>query len=156
MAITTQSEFIELAGKNTALLGLDVGAKTIGVAVSGALRLSATPLHTIMRKKLRLDAQVLFSYYDDYECKGLVIGWPLQMDGTKGRRCQSVRDFTLELMKIRDVPAYFFDERLSSWAAESMLINTFNASRRQREKSIDKIAAAVILDGAIAQLKKGL
>ncbi len=156
LIIMSQSEFNALAGENTALLGLDVGSKTIGIAVSGALRISATPLYTIMRKKLHLDAKMLFSYYDDYECKGLIIGWPLEMDGTVGRRCQSVRDFTLELLKIRDVPVYFFDERLSSWAAEDMLINIFDASRKKREKSIDKIAAAVILDGAITQLKKGL
>ncbi len=155
MIITSQSDFNQLVGENTALLGLDVGSKTIGIAVSGGLRISATPLYTIMRKKLRLDAEMLFSYFDDYECKGLVIGWPLEMNGKAGRRCQSVRDFTLELLKIRDVPAYFFDERLSSWVAEDILINKFDASRKKREKAIDKIAAAVILDGAIAQLKKG-
>ncbi len=155
LAILTTAEFSAQVGDNTALLGLDVGSKTIGLAVSGGLRISATPLYTVMRKKLKLDADILFSYYDDYECKGLVVGWPLQMDGTTGRRCQSVRDFTRELLNIRDVPACFFDERLSSWAAEDMLLTKFDASREKRAKAIDKIAAAVILDGALQQLKQG-
>ncbi len=155
MPILSKEEFIKATHNDTALLSLDVGTKTIGLAVCSGLRSSVSPLKTIMRRKLKLDSQAIFEYYEAYECKGLVIGWPLEMDGNAGRRCQGVRDFTLALLAIYDVPVFFFDERLTSVEAEEHMIYNLNLSRSKRKQNIDKIAAYYILERALLELKQG-
>ncbi len=155
MPILSKEEFIAAVGNNSGLLALDVGTKTIGMAVCNGLRISATPLRTIIRRKFKLDSQAVFEAYDEYECKALIVGWPLEMDGKAGRRCQGVRDFTRALLDIRDVAAFFFDERLTSVEAEEHMIKELNLSRHKRKKNIDKIAAHYILQRAILELEQG-
>lgn len=152
MPIYEKDDFIQHMIEPSALLALDVGTKTIGLAVCSALRSSAHALYTIKRKKLQQDAQILFQYYDDYECTGLIIGWPLMRDGTKGKKCQSVRDFTLALLQIRDVPVYFFDERFSSIEAQSIMENDLNMKKKKQKQHIDNEAARIILQNALEDL----
>lgn len=154
MPILNLDDFKNTVGDNSGLLALDVGTKTIGLAVTSGLRISASSLETIFRKKLRLDAEIIFKYYNEYECAGLIIGWPLEMDGTVGRRCQGVRDFTLTLLNIFDAPALFVDERMSSAEAEHYMIETLDMSRQKRKKNIDKMAAQIILTNGIVLLKR--
>lgn len=154
MPILNLSDFKNTVKDNSSLLALDVGTKTIGLAVTSALRISASSLETIFRKKLKLDAEIIFKYYNDYECSGLIIGWPLEMDGTVGRRCQGVRDFTLALLNIYNVPVLFVDERMSSAEAEQYMIETLDMSRQKRRKNIDKMAAQIILTNALILLKR--
>lgn len=135
--------------KTGALLGLDPGSKTLGVAVSDTTRLIASPLETIPRgKKLRPALDRLFAIYDERQCVGLICGLPLNMDGTSGPRTQAVRGLIFNLMEIRDVPVAFQDERLSTAAVERLLIDA-DQSRQRRGQVVDKMAAAWILQGAI-------
>ena len=130
------------------LLGLDVGAKTIGVAVAGANLTVASPVATIRRTRFRADADALFRIADDRGAGGLVIGLPVNMDGSEGPRCQSVRQFAANLLDIRDMPAAFWDERLSTAAVERAMLAA-DLSRKKRAKRIDEAAAAYILQGAL-------
>ncbi len=155
MPILSKEKFIETVRSDNALFALDVGTKTIGTAVCSGLRISATPLETIIRCKFKIDSQAIFKSYDEYECKALIIGWPLEMNGNAGRRCQAVRDFTRKLLDVRDVPALFFDERLTSKEAENHMIKNLNLSPYKRKKNIDKMAAYYILQHAILKLKQG-
>ncbi len=151
MAILQIDEFNNIVTAKSALLGLDVGKKRIGIAMVDTLRIAPFAIKNLDRVKFIKDMEVIFGYYDEYNCKGIVIGWPLQMDGTKGAMCQSVRDFTLEMLKIRDVPCCFVDERLSSFASEDMLISEFNLSRNKRKKILDKLSAQTILQRYLEQ-----
>lgn len=136
-----------------ALLGLDPGTKTIGVASCDATRLIAGPLETIVRgKKLAPSLDRLFQLYDERKCVGLVMGLPLNMDGSEGPRVQSARSLVQNILARRDAPIAFWDERLSSSGVERTLIDA-DASRARREELIDKLAAAWILQGAIDRLK---
>ncbi len=136
-----------------ALLGLDPGTKTIGVASCDATRLIAGPLETIVRgKKLAPSLDRLFQLYDERKCVGLVMGLPLNMDGSEGPRVQSARSLVQNILARRDVPTAFWDERLSSSGVERTLIDA-DASRARREELIDKLAAAWILQGAIDRLQ---
>ncbi len=134
------------------LLGLDVGAKTIGLAVSDrGLRL-ATPMHTVRRRKLKDDTAALRAIIADREIGGLVIGLPVNMDGSEGPRCQSVRQFAENIHPAIDLPIAFWDERLSTVAAEKTLIAQ-HVSRQRRGEVIDAHAAAFILQGALDRLQ---
>ncbi|MCG8440827.1 MAG: Holliday junction resolvase RuvX [Caulobacterales bacterium] len=133
------------------LLGLDPGTKTIGVAAADATRVIASPLETVKRGKLAADAARLFALYDERACVGLVIGLPLNMDGSEGPRAQSVRAFARNLMAVRDAPAAFWDERLSTAAVERTLLAA-DASRARRKEVVDAMAAAYILQGALDRL----
>ncbi len=135
-----------------ALLGLDPGTRTIGVAACDKGRLIASPLETIAKgKKLAPALQRLFELYDERECVGMIIGMPLNMDGSPGPRAQSVRAFSRNLLERRDIPLAFWDERLPTAAVERTLIEA-DASRARRAEVIDKMAAAYILQGAIDRL----
>ncbi len=136
-----------------ALLGLDPGTKTIGVAVSDGARIAATPLETIRRKKFKDDAARLFALYDDRQCTGIVLGLPVSMDGSEGPRAQSVRAFARNLLALRDVPLSFWDERLSTAAVERTLLDA-DTRRAKRAHVIDKMAAAYILQGALERLRQ--
>lgn len=139
-------------GPRGALLGLDLGEKTIGVAVCDPDRRVATPVETIRRKKFTTDAQRLAALAAEREAVGLVLGLPLNMDGTEGPRAQSTRSFARNLARILPLPAAFWDERLSTAAMERDLI-ALNASRARRAQKIDESAAAFILQGAIDRLR---
>lgn len=148
------SEFDEFAAavpKGHALAGLDLGEKTIGIAVSDRLLSVASPLQTIRRKKFGLDAKALFEIVQAREIGGLVLGLPRNMDGSEGARCQSTRAFARNLTAMTDLPIGFWDERLSTVAAERALLEA-DTSRRKRAEVIDQVAAGVILQGALDRL----
>lgn len=136
-----------------ALLGLDPGSTAIGVAACDPTRLIASPVETLVRgKKLAPTLDRLFVLYDGRAAVGLVLGLPVNMDGTEGPRAQSARSLARHILGRRDIPLALWDERLSTAGAERALMEA-NASRARREELIDKLAAAWILQGAIDRLK---
>lgn len=137
----------------TPVVGLDLGEKTIGVAVSDVTRMIASPLELIRKTKFTPDAERLFALMDGRGAKGIVIGLPVNMDGTEGPRCQSSRAFGRNLLRLRDDLAIaFWDERLSSAAVNRMLIDEADVTRARRADLVDKAAAAYILQGALDRL----
>ena len=131
------------------LMALDVGTKTIGVATSDALRMLATPLTTLKRGKLAADLAALAELARKHEIKALAIGLPLNMDGSEGPRCQSVRQFATDLAKrLPELPLFFWDERLSTMAVTRTMIEA-DLSRARRAEVVDKLAAVYILQGAL-------
>ncbi|HYM32897.1 MAG TPA: Holliday junction resolvase RuvX [Candidatus Cybelea sp.] len=135
------------------LLGLDVGTKTIGLALSDAGLVIASPLGTIRRGKFTKDAETLRQVIGRHGVGGLVIGLPINMDGSEGPRCQSVRQFAANLDKLMpDMPMAFWDERLSTAAVTRTLLEA-DASRKRRAEVVDKLAAAYILQGALDGLR---
>jgi putative Holliday junction resolvase len=136
-----------------ALLGLDLGEKTIGVAVSDATRSIASPIELIRKTKFTAEAQRLFKLIDARKVGGVVIGLPVNMDGTEGARCQSNRAFGRHLLRLRDIPIAFWDERMSSMAVNRMLIGEADVTRARRADLVDKAAAAWILQGALDRLR---
>ena len=149
---TTIETLAELLQPGNRLLGLDVGSKTIGLALSDATRAVATPLSTIRRTKFARDVAELAEIIETHDIFGLVIGLPLNMDGSEGPRAQSVRAFARNLGNQLNLPLVFWDERLSTAAAERTLLDA-DASRKRRGEVIDKVAAAFILQGALDRLK---
>ena len=138
---------------NTPLFGLDLGEKTIGVAVSDVTRMIASPLELIRKGKFTEDANHLLRLMDARAAKGLVIGLPINMDGTEGPRCQSSRAFGRNLLRLReDLVVAYWDERLSSAAVNRMLIDEADVTRARRAELVDKAAAAYILQGALDRL----
>ena len=133
------------------LLGLDLGTKTIGVAVSDGMRFSATPLETIRRTKFTKDAARLVELIAENAAVGIVIGLPLNMDGSEGPRVQSTRAFVRNLAQKTPLPVAFWDERLSTAAVTRTLIEA-DVSRAKRGEVVDKLAAAYILQGALDRL----
>ena len=139
-----------------ALLGLDLGEKTIGVAVSDATRMVASPLDLIRKTKFTDDAKALFKLMESRGATGVVIGLPVNMDGTEGPRCQSSRAFARNLLRLRDdLPIAFWDERMSSMAINRMLIDEADMNRARRAEVVDKAAAGWILQGALDRLRNG-
>jgi len=136
------------------VMGLDLGEKTIGVAVSDVGRRIASPLQLIRRSKFTADAEALFALMTGRGAGGLVIGLPVNMDGSEGPRCQSVRAFARNLLRLKDLPIAFWDERLSTEAVNRMLIFEADASRARRAELVDKAAAAWILQGALDRLAR--
>jgi len=136
-----------------ALLGLDIGTKTIGVATSDADRRLATGVETIARKTFTADATRLLALASERRCAGFVLGLPLNMDGSEGPRAQSVRAFARNLAKLTELPIAFWDERLSTVAVERELIAA-DVSRSKRAAVIDQHAAIFILQGALDRLAR--
>lgn len=134
--------------RNQRLLGLDVGQKTIGLALSDPALSVASPVTTIRRTKFTADAAALLKLAGERGVGGLVIGLPLNMDGSEGPRCQSVRQFAANLLKVNDLPILFWDERLSTVAVERAMI-AHDVTRAKRDKVVDQAAAAFILQGAL-------
>jgi len=134
------------------LLGLDLGTKTIGVAISDALRYSATPLETIARSKFTADAARLLELIDANQAVALVLGLPLNMDGSEGPRVQSTRAFARNLSQKTPLPIVFWDERLSTSAVTRMLIEA-DTRRDRRAEVVDKLAASYILQGLLDRLR---
>jgi putative Holliday junction resolvase len=133
------------------LLGLDVGSKTIGIAISDSSLRVASPLATVRRTKFAADAEAINRIVAERGIGGLVIGLPVAMDGTEGPRCQSVRQFGTNLLGFLDLPLAFWDERFSTLGAERPLRET-DMTHRRRAEVIDKLAAAYILQGALDRL----
>ncbi len=150
---TSLTDVLDLpaAGK---LLGLDLGTKTIGVAISDGMRYSATPLVTIKRQKFTADADELLRLIADNSAVGIVLGLPLNMDGSEGPRAQSTRAFARNLAQKTSIPIAFWDERLSTAAVTRTLIEA-DTRRDRRAEVVDKLAASYILQGVLERLRRG-
>ncbi len=155
MAVVDLLDIPEVLPTGTSLAGLDLGEKTIGVAVADVSRLVATPSETLKRVKFTRDAEALFRLMDDRGVGGLVIGLPVNMDGSEGPKSQSARAFARHLLRLRELPIAFWDERLSTAAVNRMLIGEADVSRSRRAALVDKAAAAWILQGALDRLRAG-
>ncbi len=138
-------------GEKAPLIGLDLGTKTIGIAVSDALRMVATPRYTLVKKKFSIDVQSILQLVEAEGAAALVIGLPLNMDATEGPRAQASRAFARNLAAIDDIPVVLWDERLTTVAAERAMLEA-DLSRRKRAEKIDAVAASLILQGALDRL----
>lgn len=134
-------------------MGLDLGEKTIGVAVSDATRLIASPLELIRKSKFTHEAEQLFKLMAHRKVSALVIGLPVNMDGTEGPRAQSCRAFARNLERLRPINVAFWDERLSTSAVERFLIEDLDLNRKRRAEVVDRTAAAWILQGALDRVR---
>jgi putative Holliday junction resolvase len=154
MAVVDITELPALLPRYGALIGLDLGEKTIGVAVSDITRMVATPLHTLKKAKFTDDANKLFALMAEREVAAIVIGLPVNMDGTEGTRCQSNRAFARNLLRLRpELHITFWDERMSTMAVNRFLIDELDASRAKRADLVDAMAAGWILQGALERLR---
>ena len=151
MILPTLEEFCATLPPSAALVGLDLGDKTIGVAISDLRRMIATPSEVIRRVKFTEDAARLLQIMTLREIKGIILGLPLNMDGTEGPRVQSTRAFARNLEKLTPLPISFWDERLSTVAADRALLEA-DASRKRRREVIDQVAAGYILQGALDRM----
>ena len=142
------AEIMAQSRKTLAWMGLDLGTKTIGVAVSDRLLSSATPLHTVRRKKFSADAQALLDVITNRDIGAIILGLPRNMGGSEGPRCQSTRAFARNLSALTNLPIGYWDERLSTVAAERALLEA-DTSRKRRAEVIDHVAAGYILQGAL-------
>lgn len=145
-------EFAKALPKSGSLMGLDLGTKTIGVAVSDQTRNIATPLETIKRQKFTEDVERLLMICRHRAVDGIVIGLPRNMNGSEGPRAQSTRAFAYNLTKKTNLQITFWDERLSTVAAEKALLEA-DTTRKRRSEVIDRVAAAYILQGALNRLR---
>ncbi|WP_375691532.1 Holliday junction resolvase RuvX [Pseudooceanicola sp. LIPI14-2-Ac024] len=146
------AEFAAALPPMAPIVGLDLGDKTIGVAISDRLLSVATPVTTIRRKKFTQDAEALAKLLRDREIAGIVLGLPRNMDGSEGPRCQSTRAFARNFTRVLELPTTYWDERLSTVAAERALLEA-DTSRRKRAEVIDHVAAGYILQGALDRLR---
>lgn len=149
MAIITLEDLKATSG---ALMGVDPGTKTLGLAISDRTRLISTPLETIARTKFTADATRLLSLYRENECTALIVGNPINMDGSHGPRAQSVRDFCTNLMRLEDLSVFMWDERLSTMAVTRSMIEG-DMRRNKRKDNVDKLAASYILQGVLDRLR---
>ncbi len=136
-------------------MGLDVGARTVGLAISDRTRTIASPLVTVHRTKFTADAAAIAAHVAGRGAAALVYGLPVNMDGGEGPRCQSVRQFARNLDSRMALPYAFWDERLSTVAVERLLIGEADMTRKRRAEVVDKAAAAWILQGALDALRAG-
>ncbi len=139
---------IDALSPDRRLMGLDLGSTTIGIATADYTRQIATPRFTIERGKFQADAKALLEFAAKEDIGLLVLGLPLNMDGTEGPRCQSTRAFARNLAKLTELPIIYWDERLSTAAVERTMLEA-DLSRAKREKNVDKLAAAFILQGLL-------
>lgn len=152
MAIVELKDLTEHLARGQRLLGLDLGSKTIGLALSDVMFSVASPLETIQRSKFTKDATRLLELVDEFDVGALVLGMPYEMDGTEGKRCQSTRDFAINLKGLRDMPIALWDERLSTSVVQRMLVSEVDMTRKRRGEVVDKLAATYILQGALDAL----
>lgn len=156
MAICPLEDLRSAMRPGSRLLGLDLGSKTIGLALSDPSFMVASPIDTIRRKKFGQDADLLERAIVEHNVGGLVLGLPINMDGTEGPRCQSTRQFAANLInRGLELPIALWDERLSTAAVERVLIDEADMSRRKRAQVVDQMAAAYILQGALDRLRVG-
>jgi putative Holliday junction resolvase len=153
MAIRNPADLPGLIRPGQRILGLDLGTKTIGMAISDSSLTVASPLDTLKRGKFRADAERLRQVTEERQVGALVIGLPLNMDGSEGPRCQSVRQFAKNLLECFESEIAFWDERLSTAAVTRTLLEA-DASRRRRSELVDKLAASYILQGTLDWLKR--
>jgi putative holliday junction resolvase len=154
MPICNPSDLKRLIRQGERLLGLDVGTKTIGIALSDTTLLVATPFDTIRRTRFRDDAARLKAEIERHRVGGIVVGLPVSLDGSEGPRAQGVRQFARNLLAEIDLPLAFWDERLSTAAVEREMIAA-DLSRKRRAEIIDKVAAAYILQGLLDRIGRG-
>ena len=157
MICASVEEFVAALPPNRAAAGLDLGDTTIGVALSDLRRQVATPIEVIRREKFTLDAAKLLALLQARGAAGIVLGLPLNMDGSTGPRVQATQAFARNLEKLTDLPICYWDERLSTVAAERALLEA-DTSRKRRKEVIDQVAAGYILQGAldrIAHMNRG-
>ncbi len=154
MAICKPAEIKEKLAKGQAVLGVDLGTKTIGVAISDIGLMIASPVTTIERKKFTKDFAALEKIIADRNVGALVLGLPIEMDGTEGTRAQSTRSFAMEFLARRDMPITFWDERFSTAAVQRMLTDEADMSRKRRAEVVDRAAAAYILQGMLDALPR--
>ncbi|PIE14530.1 MAG: Holliday junction resolvase RuvX [Rhodobacterales bacterium] len=152
MILDEIEKFAAALPPHAALAGLDLGDRTIGVAVSDRLLSVATPLETIRRRKFGVDAARLLEILTARDISGIVLGLPRNMDGSEGPRCQSTRAFARNLARLTELPITFWDERLSTVAAERALLEA-DTSRKRRAEVIDHVAASYILQGMLDRLR---
>ena len=153
MPIFKPDEFLLNILPKKRILGIDPGTKTLGIAVSDSNLMVASPISTIKRKKIKSDIEELFNICEKYNISGIVMGWPLNMDGSIGPRCDSVRDFIKSLLNIKDLPILLQDERMSTMAIEKPMILA-DLSRKKRSSRTDQLAACWILQSALDGLQK--
>ncbi len=151
MICDTAETFAAVLPPHGAVMGLDLGTETIGVAVSDGFRRVATPLETVRRRKFGKDADRLLAIAGERDIIGVILGLPLNMDGSEGPRCQSTRAFARNFEGRTDLPIAYWDERLSTVAAERALLEA-DTTRKRRAEVIDHVAASYILQGALDRL----
>ena len=146
-------ELLPLLPRHARLMGLDLGTKTIGLAISDVERRFASPLETIRRTKFKADAEHLMAAAGKHEIFAFIIGLPLNMDGSEGPRVQATRAFVRTMAPLTSLPFIYWDERLSTAAVTRSLIEQ-DASRAKRAEVVDRMAAAYILQGALDRLDR--
>ena len=151
MIVEVIEEFAATLPQSRAVFGLDFGEKTIGVAASDLRRSVASPIFVIRRTKFTEDAKALLAMMADRNIAGLILGLPRNMDGSEGPRAQATRAFARNLARLTDVPIGYWDERLSTVAAERALLEA-DTSRKRRNEVIDQVAAGYILQGALDRM----
>jgi putative Holliday junction resolvase len=154
MPVLDIADFAAALPPHAPVVGLDPGEKTLGVAVSDVTRTVASPLALIEKTKFTQDAEALFKLMDSRGAVGIVIGLPMNMDGTEGVRCQSNRALARNLLRLKpDLPITFWDERLSTAAVTRVLIEEHDVNRKRRAEVVDKMAAGWILQGALERMR---
>lgn len=152
VALEDIAAFAALLPPTSRLIGIDAGSKTLGLALSDVTRTIASPLLTITRTKFTKDIEALLALVAQHNVTGLVLGFPANLDGTEGPRAQSTRAFARNLNALTPLPILFWDERLSTAAAERTLLEA-DQSRKRRAEVIDKMAATIILQGALDRMR---
>ncbi len=155
MLLDDPRELRDALPQGSRLLGLDVGTKTIGAALSDTRLVIASPLETLRRRRFRDDVAALFALVDKHGVGGFVIGLPLTLTGGDGPRTQSVRQFARNLLAVRDLPMAFWDERLSTAAVTREMIAA-DLTRKRRAEIVDRVAAAYILQGCLDAIGRGI
>lgn len=153
MAVLELAEFANLIKQHDRLLGIDLGTKTIGIAISDVMRMVASPVETLAKGKFSKDVVKIKTLIDREEVGGIVIGLPVEMDGTQGKRAQATKAFASNLSREIDLPILLWDERLSTVAVERMLIGEADMTRKRRAEVVDRAAAAFILQGVLEALE---
>lgn len=154
MSSTDAQEFLKNIGKDVSLLALDVGSKTIGVAAGNLITYTSSAVETIKRNKFADDMDRLKALIKEYNAKGLVVGYPVNMNGSEGRRCQSVRDFTAEMQNHIALPTLLWDERLSTDSVDELLDGSVDKRKAKESGLTDQFAAKVILDRALEAFRQ--
>ena len=152
MAICKLNHIRDQLSDGKRLFGLDVGKKTIGLAISDANLSVASPIKIIWRQKFTPDMEEMLAFADAENVGGLIIGWPVNMDGSEGPRCDATRDFAHALLRLRDMPIAFQDERLSTQAVESAMLDA-DMTRARRADRRDALAATWILQAALDRIQ---
>jgi putative holliday junction resolvase len=152
MLYTNMADFAAAIPEYRRIIGLDVGTTTIGIALSDISRMIASPMETINRTKFTKDIERLKAIITEQNVAGIVIGWPVNMDGSQGPRCQSTKQFVKNVEAHVNIPSVMWDERMSSMAVDKAMLEA-DLSRQKRDKHIDKLAASYILQGALEAMR---